>query len=240
MRLLGAGADSRRTRKTQNSGSATSLSTMAQVPPPLRTGREGAGVAPLDGEATGRAVPVLDNILPIPDSALKDYESQRYVSRWSDGIDAIDINLDQVEELLSKPVAPDERASHVATVRAQLDSVVRGLTPPPRPPEDAAAAPAVQLSAPVAPPKELEAPSRLSRQLARQVVVLTLRAEAAESRLRALEAERAAERETFATLGRRFGQWAHESFPVFVARLGMMAKAGPTRRGPGGTGSGES
>ena len=63
-----------------------------------------------------------------------------------------------------------------------------------------------------------------------QIVDLTRRAEAAEARVRELEAELAAERASLSSLGRRFGKLPHESYPAFVVRLGMMAKARPLAR----------
>lgn len=65
-----------------------------------------------------------------------------------------------------------------------------------------------------------------------QIVDLTRRAEAAEAQVRQLQAQIASERSALAALGRRFGQLAHESFPAFVVRLGMMAKARPLVREP--------
>jgi hypothetical protein len=65
-----------------------------------------------------------------------------------------------------------------------------------------------------------------------QIVELTRRAEAAEAQVRQLQAQVASERSALAALGRRFGQLAHESFPAFVVRLGMMAKARPLAREP--------
>ena len=65
-----------------------------------------------------------------------------------------------------------------------------------------------------------------------QIVELTRRAEAAEAQVRQLQAQIASERSALAALGRRFGQLAHESFPAFVVRLGMMAKARPLVREP--------
>jgi hypothetical protein len=63
-----------------------------------------------------------------------------------------------------------------------------------------------------------------------QIVELTRRAEAAETRARQLEAELATERSSLSALGRRFGQLPLESFPAFVVRLAMVAKAQPLAR----------
>jgi hypothetical protein len=73
--------------------------------------------------------------------------------------------------------------------------------------------------------------SRLDDERARQIEELTRRAEAAETKVRALEMHIAAEQQCASALGRRFGQKPHELFPAFVARLGMTAKAEVPRRG---------
>jgi hypothetical protein len=53
------------------------------------------------------------------------------------------------------------------------------------------------------------------------------------AQVRLLEAQVSADQEAMTTLGRRFGQWTHESFFSFVARLGMAARSTPLSRGLG-------
>lgn len=67
--------------------------------------------------------------------------------------------------------------------------------------------------------------ARLDAERAKQIEQLTRRAEAAETKVHALQAHIAAEQQYANVLGRRFGQRPHEMFPAFVARLGMTAKA---------------
>jgi hypothetical protein len=62
---------------------------------------------------------------------------------------------------------------------------------------------------------------------ARQVATVSRYAEAAESRVRELEAQLGLEEARRAAIGRRFGQQSHESFETFVVRLAMTARAKP-------------
>ena len=221
---------------------------MAQMVNASRRPDFGAGVAPLKGTGDPLALPlpVLDSVLPIADSALADYEALRYAHRRSEASETIDIDLERAEELLTRSASPPQGTNHLAAVRARLATVVQGLATsapmhdePPGP--VSAEASLVDVAAP-APPPAPAAPSdsidRASRRLAHRIVELTLRAEAAETRLAALQAQWEAEMATQSTLGRRFGREPRESFAAFVARLGMIAKAAPLNRArstrPGG------
>lgn len=59
----------------------------------------------------------------------------------------------------------------------------------------------------------------------RIIETLLLRARAAEARVVTLESQLYADRTQATLLGKRFGQLPHESFPAFVARLGMIARS---------------
>lgn len=203
-----------------------------------RTTSVAPGMAPLDGSPP--QVPLLDSVLPIPDSDLMALEIRRYSPPREARPEAIDIDLDRVQEMLAKHVPPEPmtRPRHLDTVRAQLQSVVLGVPVPPPP---------APVALPVQPPAAArtvdDAAARTApapAEPAPGLVELTLRAEAAEARaerlqaqVTALEAQISAQRATNGVLGRRFGQRPHETFAQFVARLGMTARAVPLSRAKG-------
>lgn len=201
-----------------------------------------SGMAPLDGPADIDDLPLLDSVLPIPGSELAALESRRYAARIGAEPEAIDIDIDRVQAMLAGhgSVQTHAFASHVDTVRAQLESVVLGVPPPgpvaavptqpaepviERPTEPACAvgtAPGIESPGPV--------PAAGLIELTLQLEATRARADELQDRVARLEAELAAERGTVDALSRRFGRQAHESFGQFVARLGMTARAVPLSR----------
>lgn len=141
----------------------------------------------------------------------------------------IDLDIGRVEAWLGSLPGPLSGNSHVDIALAQLQRVVHLIpTPPPADPLPQGAAPA-----PAADPLQLLKDGGYTRSVRawiRQIIGLTRRADAAEARLRALEARHQAHLQECAALGRRFGQRPHESFAAFVVRLGMTAKAQPLAR----------
>ena len=151
------------------------------------------------------------------------------------GVRRVDDRADSGREGFASRADPNGWTCATDSVRAQLDSVIHGL-PPPRlsparvlvrhglAPEQAAVAPAAPAPGPT-PAEPAQQLQRLDAERERQMEQLTRRAETAEAKVRALEAQLAAEQRCASALVRRFGQQPHELFPVFVARLGMTAKA---------------
>jgi hypothetical protein len=141
----------------------------------------------------------------------------------------LDLDLASVEEWLGSLPGQLSGTSSAEIALAQLERVMR-LVPAP--------VPALQMRK-VAVQEIPNDPlllknggyTRSVRAWMRQIVGLTRRAESAEARLRALEEQlQTTHLQDIAWLGRRFGQRPHESFPAFVVRLGMTAKAQPLAR----------
>jgi len=142
----------------------------------------------------------------------------------------LDLDLASVEEWLGSVPGQLSGTSSAEIALAQLERIVR-LVPAPVP------APQMRKGAGQEIPNEPllllknGGYSRSVRAWMRQIVGLTRRAESAEARLRALEEQlQTTHLQDIAWLGRRFGQRPHESFPAFVVRLGMTAKAQPLAR----------
>ena len=141
----------------------------------------------------------------------------------------LDLDIDRVEKWLGSLPGQLSGNSHVDIALAQLQRIVHLIpTPEPTDPPPQGAAPA-----PAADPLQLLKDGGYAasvRAWIRQIIGLTRRADEAEARLRALEAQHQTHLHECAALGRRFGQRPHESFAAFVVRLGMTAKAQPLAR----------
>lgn len=142
----------------------------------------------------------------------------------------LDLDLASVEEWLGSLPGQLSGTSGAEIALAQLERIVR-LVPAPVP------APQMRKGAGQEIPNDPllllknGGYSRSVRAWMRQIVGLTRRAESAEARLHALEEQlQTTHLQDIAWLGRRFGQRPHESFPAFVVRLGMTARAQPLAR----------
>jgi len=147
-------------------------------------------------------LPVLDEILTPSDPVHRFAVPRRHALRAGDHVD---IDLARFADI----VDANGWTCNSDSVRAQLDSAICGWSP--------------QQTLPSS--RTVGAGQAASQLLAEQVERLTHRAEAAEAEVRAMKARIADERRWASALGRRFGQKPLESFPAFVARLGMTAKA---------------
>jgi hypothetical protein len=181
---------------------------------------------------------VLVEALTLPDISRRPVGPQAAAPRRGEwpAEDDVDINL----ERFASRVDASGWTCYSDSVRAQLASVIQGQPPPPN-----LSSSRLRNLTTVSPAKAVEPLSVPADEAARtestgladshwpagQIEQLTRRAEAAEARVRALEAHIAAEQQCARALGRRFGQKPHELFPAFVARLGMAAKAGADSRG---------
>ena len=147
----------------------------------------------------------------------------------------LDLDIDRVEEWLGSLPGQLSGNSHVDIALAQLQRIVNLIPTPestPLPRQDAVPA---SSPAPATDPLQLLKEGGYAKSVRawiRQIIGLTRRADAAEARLRALQAKHQAYLQESAALGRRFGQRQHESFAAFVVRLGMTAKAQPLARVP--------